>query len=199
MNGMDTRRRSITKGVTWRILATTDTTLLALIFTGSVATALSIGGLEIVTKFIWYYAHERFWSWIPSTSDRYAFVGKWFGIDKHSRSVIKAISWRFFGAIDTFIISLLFTGHAGISGLIGGSELITKIFLYYLHDRAWAHIHWGTTHLAEPFLLEERPSILQELFVLLKKYKRRGTALLYALASAFFVILSAMTVYYIHH
>ncbi len=196
---MDTRARSITKGVTWRILATTDTTLLAYIFTGSIATALSIGGLEIVTKFILYYGHERLWSWIPSTHQKYAFVEKWLGSDKHSRSVIKAFSWRFFGAIDTFLIALFFTGHAGVSGLIGGTELITKIFLYYLHDRAWAHIHWGRLNIDLTAPTTEDPSILQELFVVLRKYRRRGSAFLYAFASISFVVISAMTAYYFYH
>ena len=195
---METRARSVTKGVTWRILATTDTTLLALIFTGSITTALSIGGLEIITKFFLYYGHERLWVWIPSSSESYPFIGKWFGSEKHSRSVIKALSWRLFGAIDTFLIALLFTGQAGTSGLIGVTELITKIFLYYLHDRAWAHIHWGRLNIEHPAPTTEDPSIIQELFVVLRKYRRRGSAFLYALASISFVILSAMTIYYFH-
>ena len=47
---------------TWRVLASLDTTLLAWLFTGSVATALSIGGLEVATKLVLYFFHERVWA-----------------------------------------------------------------------------------------------------------------------------------------
>ena len=55
-------RRSTTKTATWRVLASLDTTLLAWLFTGSVATALSIGGLEVATKLVLYFFHERVWA-----------------------------------------------------------------------------------------------------------------------------------------
>lgn len=56
--------RSGTKTATWRILASLDTTLLAWLFTGNVATAASIGGLEVATKLVLYFLHERGWAQI---------------------------------------------------------------------------------------------------------------------------------------
>ena len=53
--------RSILKGVTWRIVATLTTMILAFIFTGSVDTALKIGFFEVIAKIIFYYLHERAW------------------------------------------------------------------------------------------------------------------------------------------
>ena len=55
-------RRSGVKTGTWRVIASLDTFLLAYFFTGNVGTALSIGGLEIITKLVLYFFHERAWS-----------------------------------------------------------------------------------------------------------------------------------------
>ena len=65
------------------------------------------------------------------------------GREAHGRSLAKAISWRITGTVDTFIISFLVTGRATIAGSIAAVELLTKIGLYYLHERIWAVIHWG--------------------------------------------------------
>ena len=65
------------------------------------------------------------------------------GREAHSRSFVKAVSWRTLGSIDTFALSWLFTGNVKAAGAIAGTEVITKIVLYYVHERAWSHIHWG--------------------------------------------------------
>ena len=53
------------------------------------------------------------------------------------RHVAKALSWRMVGTVDTFMLAWLFTGSFEIGALVGGTEVITKTFLYYLHERAW--------------------------------------------------------------
>lgn len=68
------------------------------------------------------------------------------GAETHTRSVIKALSWRTLGTVDTFAISWLLTGRVEIAGSIAGLEIITKIVWYYLHERVWAAIHWGRRH-----------------------------------------------------
>lgn len=55
-------RRSVAKTTSWRTLASTDTILIAWFYTGNLATALSIGGLEVFTKLILYFLHERLWA-----------------------------------------------------------------------------------------------------------------------------------------
>lgn len=65
------------------------------------------------------------------------------GREAHSRSFLKAVSWRTLGSIDTFALSWLFTGNVKAAGAIASTEVITKIVLYYVHERAWSHIHWG--------------------------------------------------------
>ena len=63
--------------------------------------------------------------------------------EKHYRSLLKAISWRVTGTCDTILISWLITGKATWAISIGGVEVITKMVLYYLHERAWNKIHIG--------------------------------------------------------
>jgi uncharacterized membrane protein len=54
--------RSIVKAISWRITGTLDTIVVSLIITGKMKVALSIGAVEIFTKIIWYYGHERLWN-----------------------------------------------------------------------------------------------------------------------------------------
>ena len=60
------------------------------------------------------------------------------------RHVAKALSWRIVGTVDTFLLAWLFTGSLEIGALVGGTEVITKTFLYYFHERVWYnHIQFG--------------------------------------------------------
>lgn len=63
--------------------------------------------------------------------------------DSRSRSVVKALTWRGVATIDTFLISYLVTQNAAWAGTIASVEVATKIFIYYLHERAWAVAVWG--------------------------------------------------------
>ncbi len=55
----------------------------------------------------------------------------------YKRHIAKTISWRIIGTIDTVIISGLITGSWGAGLAIGGVEIISKMVLYFLHERAW--------------------------------------------------------------
>ncbi|HEU6447295.1 MAG TPA: DUF2061 domain-containing protein [Verrucomicrobiae bacterium] len=63
--------------------------------------------------------------------------------DKHYRSLVKAVSWRVTGSIDTLVISYLITGKLKWAFTISGVELFTKILLYYVHERVWHKISFG--------------------------------------------------------
>jgi uncharacterized membrane protein len=65
------------------------------------------------------------------------------GHEGHGRSFIKAVSWRTVGTIDTFIISFFVTGKVSLAGGIAAIEVVTKIVIYYLHERVWAVVPWG--------------------------------------------------------
>ena len=71
-------------------------------------------------------------------------VARLFGArESHSRSIAKALSWRFTGSFDTFIIGWLITGNSKVAGSIALTEIVTKIALYYGHERVWALVPWG--------------------------------------------------------
>jgi uncharacterized membrane protein len=63
--------------------------------------------------------------------------------EKPYRSLVKAISWRATGTVDTILISWLITGHAKMAFSIGFVELFTKVFLYYVHERVWNRLSFG--------------------------------------------------------
>jgi len=63
--------------------------------------------------------------------------------EKASRSLVKAISWRIVGTIDTILISWLITGKITLALSIGLIEVVTKMVLYFFHERIWNLIKWG--------------------------------------------------------
>ena len=63
--------------------------------------------------------------------------------EKPYRSIIKALSWRATGTLDTIVVSYFVTGKIGLAMSIGFVELFTKIALYYVHERVWNRISFG--------------------------------------------------------
>ena len=63
--------------------------------------------------------------------------------DSGQRSLAKAVSWRITGTADTFVISWVITGHLMMVTGIAVTEIVTKIALYWLHERVWNRITWG--------------------------------------------------------
>lgn len=63
--------------------------------------------------------------------------------DTKSRSLAKAISWRVTGTADTFLISWFITGEPLLATGIAVTEVVTKVFLYWFHERVWNKIKWG--------------------------------------------------------
>jgi uncharacterized membrane protein len=61
----------------------------------------------------------------------------------HSRSILKALTWRMLGSIDTFVISYFVTGRLVFAASIASVETFTKIILFYVHERAWAFAPLG--------------------------------------------------------
>tara|TARA_B100001778_G_scaffold111476_1_gene91248 strand:- start:5027 stop:5533 length:507 start_codon:yes stop_codon:yes gene_type:complete len=153
-----TYKRSIYKTFTWRVIASLDTAILAFLFSyygneilfflsdiglismnfevtettvkESVTDGLLIGSIEIITKLIIYYFHERAWriGW-NKQSDSFHHSKK--------RSLYKAITYRIIGSLDTFIISTFIIKSAKLGGGVAIAEIITKPILYYIHERIW--------------------------------------------------------------
>ncbi len=149
----ETPLRSLLKAISWRMIGSLDTILLATILTqGMFLVATKIGVAEIATKTILYFLHERGWA--------YAGFGQQSGISvkyrKHHpfgrksaervrRSAVKTATWRILASLDTVLLSWLFTGSLETAAAIGGIEILTKLVLYYVHERVWARLRIGLT------------------------------------------------------
>ena len=59
------------------------------------------------------------------------------------RSILKAISWRIIGTLDTMALGWVITGDPVMGLKIGALELFTKFALYYVHERIWVKSNWG--------------------------------------------------------
>lgn len=133
--------RSIVKGISWRMIATSDTFLVVFIITClldqcSVENAIKIGVIEFFLKLLIYYAHERVW----------LKVIKSFTFSKQ-QSLFKTISWRFVATTTTFLISgAVLNDFNEIALFIALLELISKFILYYVHERIWIKIPLGLKH-----------------------------------------------------
>jgi len=64
----DSHVRSLLKALSWRVVATLTTSLIAYFIVGDITTAVTIGSIEFVLKFFIYYAHERAWTLVPTRS-----------------------------------------------------------------------------------------------------------------------------------
>ena len=125
-----TRKRHIAKAITWRIVGTIDTIIISWIISGNPFTGLKIELAEVVTKMLLYYFHERIWfkANVP---------------DSRKRHVFKTITWRLLGTLDTMMLAWFISGDPFTGLKIGGAEVVTKMVLYYLHERTWYKINFG--------------------------------------------------------
>ena len=123
-------KRHIVKTISWRCIGTMDTLLLSWLITGDLFTGFKISAVEVITKMLLYYLHERFW-FNSSVSD------------SAKRHIIKTFSWRFLGTLDTFLIGWLISGDPFIGMQIGFAEVITKIILYYIHEKVLYKFNFG--------------------------------------------------------
>ena len=122
--------RHALKSISWRIVGTIDTFLLSYILTGSISFGLSISGVDFFLKIVLYYFHERIW-----------FLSKIRNANK--RHIIKTFSWRAIGSLTTLIIALIVTGNPLTGFKIGLVETLTKMILYYAHEKMWYRISFG--------------------------------------------------------
>ena len=60
-----------------------------------------------------------------------------------ARSILKTISWRIVGTLDTIALGWFITGDPAVGLKVGGLELITKFILYYIHERIWLKSKYG--------------------------------------------------------
>ena len=63
--------------------------------------------------------------------------------EKPIRSIAKALSWRVVGTLDTLLISYLLTGKIALAASIASIDFLTKMVLYFFHERLWNMVKWG--------------------------------------------------------
>lgn len=129
-------KRHIAKTITWRIVGTLDTILLSWLISGDPLIGLKIGFVEVVTKMILYYLHERAWFKINLSKDGVI-------LESRKRHLAKTFTWRFLGTMDTMIIAWVISGDPMTGLSIGFAEVITKMVLYYFHERIWYKANYG--------------------------------------------------------
>ena len=128
---IDSHGRALAKAVSWRVIGTLDTFLWSYLITGHPMAAGAIASMETVTKIVLFYVHERIWRLIQMAPS-----SRW-------RSLIKSFTWRFVGSLDTFILSWLVTHRLRYAVSIASVEALTKIALYFVHERVWRRVAWG--------------------------------------------------------
>lgn len=129
-------KRHIAKTFSWRIVGTLDTVLLAWLVTNDFYIGIKIGFIEVITKMVLYYFHERVW--FKANLSRKGLI-----LESRKRHVAKTLTWRLIGTLDTMIIAWIISGNY-LSGLkIGFAEVVTKMILYYFHERTWYRMNFG--------------------------------------------------------
>lgn len=133
------RKRHIAKSITWRLVGSLDTIILSWLITSDVNIGLAIGGAEVITKIILYYFHERIWY------NTRIFISQ----SSHIRHIIKSVTWRLVGTMDTMFMGWIISGDPTTGLKIGAFELITKMVMYYIHERLWHRTDFGLIEVLE--------------------------------------------------
>ena len=127
------KKRHLAKAVTWRVVGTVDTFVLGWIFTNNISHGISLSAITTLSKLIWYYFHENFW--FKSALK-----------DSNMRHIIKTFSWRIIGTIDTYVFGFLLTGNPAVGLKIGIFETVSKLILYYFHEKILYKSNFGLDH-----------------------------------------------------
>ncbi len=133
---ISSRKRHLTKAASWRIIGSLDTMMLGWIFTGNPLTGLKIGLAETVTKVGLYYFHERIWFNLDLS--RFTRLQS-----SRRRHLLKTVTWRIIGTLDTMVLAWLISSDPLVGLKVGAAEIITKMTLYYIHERAWHRSKFG--------------------------------------------------------
>jgi uncharacterized membrane protein len=127
---MKISKRHLAKSLTWRFIGTIDTFVFTWLITGNIEEGINLSAITTITKLIWYYMHERLW-FNSSIAD------------SNKRHIIKTFSWRGIGTLDTIIFSWLIIGNPFLALKIGLFETVSKMLLYYGHEKLWYRINFG--------------------------------------------------------
>jgi len=82
--------------------------------------------------------------------------------DSRVRHLAKTITWRVIGTIDTMTLAWIISGNPMTGFKIGAAEVVTKMVLYYFHERAWYKINFGLDRRNERKRRTERSEKISE-------------------------------------
>lgn len=86
---IETKKRSLVKGISWRFFATATTVIIVYIFFGRLDLAVAAGLLETVAKLFLYFLHERMWQKIRFGKKRIEPFNLWFtGLPMSGKSTL---------------------------------------------------------------------------------------------------------------
>lgn len=120
----------------------------------------------------------------------------------HKRHIAKTLTWRIVGTLDTVMLSWVISGSPSIGLKIGFAEVITKMILYYLHERTWFNINLSKDgrvlesrkrHIAKTFTWR----FIGTLDTMLLAWWISGNPLI-GLKIGFTEVFSKMILYYLH-
>lgn len=131
-------KRHLAKTITWRIIGTLDTIVLSWLVSGSPFIGVKIGLAEVLSKMLLYYFHERIWFKVNLSKDGVV-------LESRKRHLAKTFTWRTIGTLDTMILAWIISGNPLMGLQIGLIEVLTKMVLYYLHERMWYKVNFGLT------------------------------------------------------
>ncbi len=65
-------------------------------------------------------------------------------MDTNKRRIAKTFTFRIIATITTMILVIVFTGNLALASVIGVLDVISKLIIYYIHERVWDKISWGS-------------------------------------------------------
>jgi uncharacterized membrane protein len=103
------------------------------VLSGKWQLGLSVGLLEMLTKIVLYFLHDRAWHRVELKSTK----------PSHVIHLTKTITWRIIGTLDTVLLSWIISGDIALGLQLGSIEIVTKMILYYLHERLWHRVKYS--------------------------------------------------------
>lgn len=143
---MDSRSVSLSKALSWRVVAWTITALVGYGVIKNGQFAILLGTLDSLIKIGAYYGHERGWMWLAQHLEFFGGHAKSgsapAGVAHHQRriSIFKALSWRLAAFSITVAVTVLVTRDLQQALTLGFVDSLIKIVVYYGHERMWIRI-----------------------------------------------------------
>lgn len=125
---MGSKKKSIMKTITWRVISILKHVIIAFFFIGSVTDVLSLVAIANVVAMVMYYIHERRWA---------NYKDKNGGEETKKISKMKAISWTLITAVIGLMTAYYYTKSVEDSVLLVTTNKLVSTVLYYYHERAW--------------------------------------------------------------